>query len=227
MVGSRVTTPASLGAPHAWRMGVRVGVDPGSKATGVIGAFGGTVAFAQVVSREDAKAAPWEDGTLTELEDTIADAYTATMKAATEAKYVVEHDGQHRQLWTSVPPVLAVEQITRPTGFPKGGTRDGRRQWPDPWPLMISTALVATALAMGHRYPHAKVVSVAPKGNGHSEYRHYPEALIAKTERRGNDWPVRPAGQSNVIRHCRSAWDVATVGWMDMAHNYDGALYLN
>ncbi len=201
-------TPAELVAPQAWRMGARIGCDPGSKDTGVTASFGDQVLFAQVVSRSEAKRPPWDDRSLHELVETLEDAKNAVLEHARAVDWKVHRGDETRQVPKTV--VLGVEIVTRPGGFARGAAQ-GERRWPDPWPLMITTALVATAL-MSH--PELDVETVAPKGNGHSPYRCYPDQLITDGERRGRNYPDGPAGQGSTIRHCRSSWDAGNVGWM-------------
>jgi hypothetical protein len=100
--------------------------------------------------------------------------------------------------------LVALEGLRPPTGF-----ADGKRAALDPRGPM-ATALVLGAL-LGHSWPvpDEDLVLVPPGHNGAGALRTYPPALIGPAEaRRGLD---RPAGQSNPLRHARSAWDVAGV----------------
>ena len=94
---------------------------------------------------------------------------------------------------STVPVKVAVEGVSKPC--PHLGITD---------PSAILGAAIVLGAVVGR---WADAVVVPPGGNGSNLLRLYPAELVTPGERaRGVN---RPAGDSNLIRHCRSAWDVA------------------
>jgi hypothetical protein len=85
-----------------------------------------------------------------------------------------------------------------------GGFRDGKKQFAKPADLM---ALSATWAALWRDHPDA--VIVPPGGNGRGLLAGYPEQLITDGERRHG--LNREAPSSSLVSHARSAWDVAGI----------------
>lgn len=106
---------------------------------------------------------------------------------------VLEHD----------PEVLAIETIRRPNWHMKG------RAAADPSDL-LATAQVLGAI-QSHHWPRCKVASIAPRRNGSRPMGLYPPALVTDGERRKPGWEARCNG-SSLLRHIRSAYDVAIAG---------------
>jgi hypothetical protein len=159
-----------------------LGIDPGGRHMGVVLQTADNLLSHLVVEVAKGK----EPLTRRHLRDAVAAAESLVLDLV---------GGEARQL------VVAVESVVQPGGF-----RNGRR---DPINMhhLIGTATLYGAL-LQHTWPgDAVVVSVPPNHHGSGALASYPAALVTDAERRKG--LNRPAGQSALIRHARSAWDVS------------------
>lgn len=106
-----------------------------------------------------------------------------------------------RAIWRSAHAMhdvrLVVEGLNKPSG-----RHNGELSFIRPGDLLAPAIILGALRAM---YPEALVV--APNRHGRRTLSTYPEQLITPGERRhGLD---REAPQSSILRHARSAWDVA------------------
>lgn len=100
--------------------------------------------------------------------------------------------------------LIAVEGVTKPTGF-----AHGRKAMLDPSVLVATGVVFGAVLGRSWGVP---LVVVRPGGNGHRAWATYPhEVRSAADERAAAATPFAPAGDGQ-RRHERSAFDVARHG---------------
>lgn len=130
----------------------------------------------------------------------VTPAYLADVAAQARA-YVATHRAA----------VVAVENVVEPN--PHVNRRRGS--------AVINVAgILGAAVVLGHLHAtFPGLVLVRPARNGSQLLAAYPAELVTAAERRQG--LNRPAGDSAVIRHARSAWDVAGTG--ALAHRLDTA----
>lgn len=151
-----------------------IGIDPGGRSTGIVLMVGGKLVDFAVIERKGKDPLP-DAGYLREVGSAAG-----------------------RMAGTLIPgyPLIAVEGLSKPTGFRKGAA-SGQKGFLNPLdlagPAMVIGALVVT-------FPGA--VMVEPRGNGSKEWFAYPEQIRPKPGGKGADR----------LRHARSAWDVALAG---------------
>ena len=160
-----------------------VGVDPGGRSTGIVLRSRDDVEAVEVIVRDDEEDYRPGSGYLAQVLDVIA--------------AVREKGRSSTGRW----PIVAVEDLHRPTGFARGAA-SGHRTPLDPAALIGVAVVLGAVLGV---YPDAIVVP--PGKNGSHPLPIYPQALIGGPH--NERWPrAEPAG-TGVLRHARSAWDVA------------------
>ena len=162
---------------------VWVGVDPGSRSTGITARNGHDVVAWDVVERsaDETEVGPGVD-------------YIRAVLAGINS--------MHTTVLDTVPALrmvrFAVEGVRRPN--PHVNRRNGKATT-DP------TGVIGAAMVLGAVLADLAAIVVPPGGNGSGLLASYPHALVTDAERRKG--VNRPAGQSAAIRHARSAWDVS------------------
>lgn len=158
-----------------------IGVDPGARWTGIVVRSLADLLWHTVIDRYDC--AGWPG---------YLDAVEAGMQTASREA----HAGPAPVTWR-------VESVVEPVGY----------EFIRPADLIglgIAEGWVRRAVTVVDPWAHP--VLVRPAGHGHKPLSTYPRALVTAAEARFADrsrsWN-RPAGQNAVIRHARSAWDVA------------------
>lgn len=140
-----------------------VGVDPGSRSTGIVTRDGDELVSFLVVENDD-----WELGR-----------YVAAVTEAVHTQWWLVEDRALR----AGPPRIAVEDVTRPNVW-----HQGKRQLLDPT-AAIETAKVMGAIV--GRWPRAVIVAAA--GNGKSPLAAYPPELVGPRETTGSGGRLRHA----------------------------------
>lgn len=163
-----------------------IGVDPGARWTGIVVRSSADLWWHIVIDRDDCDGWPG-----------YLDAVETGMQAASREA----HGGPDPVTWR-------VESVVGPVGY----------EFVRPADLIglgITEGWVRRVVTVVD--PWAQPVLVRPSGHGHKPLSTYPRALVTDTEARYADrhrsWH-RPAGQNAVIRHARSAWDVAGPNWL-------------
>lgn len=172
-----------------------IGVDPGYRHTGLVLRAGDRYVAHAIAARNPATYVA--DGELVP-----ADYLASVVAAIRELEHTAAVDELERPTRARSPVTrlaVAVEGLRPPS--PHVRRRDGRSTT-DP------THVLAAAVVLGavrDAYPAALVVP--PGRNGTQLLATYPPELVTPAERRQG--LNRPAGESALIRHARSAWDVA------------------
>lgn len=149
-----------------------IGIDPGGRNTGLVLMVDGRLAGALVVVRKGKDALP-DAGYLREVGSAIDDFYDRA-------------DDHH-------PLLIAIEGLTKPTGFRKGGGKG----------LLNPLDLAGPAMVLGAVLLHwPAAVIVPPGGNGSKPLYTYPAEIQPKPGGKGADRNT----------HARSAWDIALAG---------------
>lgn len=159
-----------------------LGIDPGGRHAGVVLRVGNQLLAHQVIE----VAPPRTDITAKHTKATLA-AIEAVLNGC---------PAKDNPDWQ--PLLVAVESVVQPT--PHMG-------------VIAVLHLLGTATLYGaclaHPWP-GRVIEVRPGGHGKGLLGSYPDDLVTAAERRKG--LQRQAGDSALIRHCRSAWDVAGEG---------------
>lgn len=161
-----------------------VGIDPGGRETGVVVRSRTGVHFVEVVLRNGPEDVPPDGDYINEVVDVVV-----------QAVAIAEQGGDGMTVW------IGVERVQAPTGYARGA-RSGERTPINPAALIGTSMVLGGILAV---YPHALLVDVG--GNGSAPLRSYPRELIGGAH---NDrWKHPEPKGTGVLRHARSAWDVA------------------
>lgn len=159
-----------------------VGVDPGSTETGIVTRRGTHLLWHAVIVRDHDEDHGQGVG--------VGPGYlSAVLAAVNTARYLA-----------AGPAGIAVELVVPPTAY-----INGKRKFTNPEHAIATGIVLGAVLA---RHPDA--VRVRPDSHGKGALLTYPAALVTHGERRLG--LQRPAGDSALIHHCRSAWDVAGQG---------------
>ena len=160
-----------------------VAVDPGARWTGVTAREGSALLGYRIVDRAEVEPGADRPG-------------VATMEAVVAVV---------AELGDPIRCLIAGEDVVAPTAWHKG-----KIQFTDVEPLLRAAEVLGYVEAA---YPGLR--RVRPDKHGRQPLVTYPRALVTQAEARAADrmggvsgWH-RPAGQSAVIRHARSAWDIA------------------
>lgn len=102
--------------------------------------------------------------------------------------------------------VLAIEAVLAPS--PHRNRANGNS-------IISVGPLLDTAAVFGAftQLPTDTTVTIRPGHHGSQPYAVYPDALVTARERTRPAWRLATAGQSNIIRHARSAYDIARTGY--------------
>ena len=161
-----------------------VGVDPGGRECGIIVRIRSGPVFVAVISRPAADRDPVPGaGYLNDVIDTLA-----------QAVAVAETHADPRE-----GPWVGCEEVKPPGGYARGGQR---RRPIDPAALIGMSMVYGAVLAV---FPRVIVVPVG--GNGSLPLRAYPRELVGGPPNERCP-PAEPKG-TGLLRHARSAWDVA------------------
>lgn len=163
-----------------------LGVDPGGVDTGMVVRECDQVVYQLVAHRAADETGPRGVGVGPEYLRQLTDCL----------EHLVEVYGVH---------LVAIEGVVRPN--PHVNRRNGRSVT-DPGPI------IATAIVLGHVHATATalgrdVVWVPPGRNGSLQLAAYPAQLVSDRERAKG---LNRVGDSGILRHARSAYDVAGAG---------------
>ena len=162
-----------------------IGIDPGSRATGVVLRQGSNLLWWTVVERGT------DEGRLGVGPEYIRTVLASVWDAARVSMY---------------PARVAVEEVTPPSPHVTYQRKDGSKGYARPRPADLQ-ALAAVYGAVLATFPAAVIVH--PSGNGSRPLSTYPRDLVTDAERRAKGNPHRAAGHTATVNHARSAWDVA------------------
>jgi hypothetical protein len=169
---------------------VVVGVDPGSRDTGIIVRWSDIVVDHLIVHRV-ADEAP---------DHGIGPIYLRSIQDGVRAMWsvAIRYDAGKGSRPDLV--VTAIEAVNVPKGFAGGKKR-----------FVAPKDSIALGIAFGAALTAVEGAVVVPVGgNGYGVLSSYPDALISAAERRHG--VNREAPQNSNLRHLRSAWDVAHRG---------------
>lgn len=159
------------------------GIDPGGRGTGVLVRSRQGVHYWKLVVRRDDAFMPGADY-INEVVDAVA-----------EAVAVLEQGGDGMRPW------IGVERVKKPTGYRKGA-RSGERTPINPEHLIGVSMVLGGVLAV---FPF--LLLIEPGGRGSAPLRSYPQEIIGGPH--NERWPhAEPKGEG-LLRHVRSAFDVA------------------
>lgn len=169
-----------------------VGVDPGAVATGVV-LRAGLRAYAHQIIHRTSDETPIGPGPC----------YISEI-----ARAVDDMRFQWAAAYPQCPAMIAIEDVKPPNPHVKRTNRNGETTWSRVAPKDVM-GLAYVLGALHERYPDA--VMVEPDGNGSRPLCTYPHELVTDGERRAKHalGMLRPAGDGPMVRHCRSAFDIA------------------
>ena len=158
-----------------------IGVDPGSRDTGIVAREGQRLVWWTIVHR-------------TESEDMVPG-----RGVEVGAGYIHAVNAAIREAYERLPSArLAVEGVVAPKGF-----KHGQRNPIQPGTIAALSIVIGGVLAVW-----ADAVVVPPGGHGTALLCTYPDELVTDGERRLGI--RRPARHGASVNHVRSAWDVVT-----------------
>lgn len=162
---------------------VTLGVDPGSKQTGIVVRRGADLLDHVTISRQADERARATVG--------LPASYLGSLRAAV-AGLIDTHPVA----------VIAIEGVVRPNPHVNAGRTRASN-------IIDPTPIIATAVVLGYLWAlHPDAVIVPPGRNGSQPLLAYPRALVSKEETRLGMHRVG----GGKLRHARSAWDVAGSG---------------